>query len=178
MVALDKLASTGNRPVVPALGVQSEYGFSVSPYTLGGGSSITPQPITPTSAPDPRRERATGFDAWQAAGVDSMVVVPRASTHLEYTDIPLALPASRYGQDVTSHYVQAWLDKYLKHDPAADDALLAPQFSYDEPTASGAWKPVTLDRDAQLSYQFCSAYSWTRSTGGRAAVEDVNGVGC
>ena len=54
-----------------------------------------------------------------------MVIVPRASTHLEYTDIPYVLPASRYGQDVASHYTQAWLGKYLQHDPAADDALLA-----------------------------------------------------
>ena len=44
-----------------------------------------------------------------------MLVVPRASTHLEYTDIPLVLPASRYGQALSSLYVQAWLDRYLKH---------------------------------------------------------------
>ena len=46
--------------------------------------------------------------------VDSMLVVPRASTHLEYTDIPYVLPASRQGQALTSVYVQAWLDRYLK----------------------------------------------------------------
>ena len=51
-----------------------------------------------------------------------MLVVPRASTHLEYTDIPLVLPASRYGQDLSSHYVQAWLDRYLKH--RSNDAAL------------------------------------------------------
>ena len=57
-----------------------------------------------------------------------MVIVPRASTHLEYTDIAYALPASRYGQDVTSDYVQAWLDRYLKHQPhaAAGNALPLP----------------------------------------------------
>ena len=27
-----------------------------------------------------------------------MLIVPRASTHLEYTDISYVLPASRYGQ--------------------------------------------------------------------------------
>jgi hypothetical protein len=164
--------------VVPALGVQSEYGFTVSPYPLSGGSSLTPQPVPFGQAPDPRREQATGYDAWRAAGVDSMVVVPRASTHLEYTDIPLALPASRYGQDVTSHYVQAWLDKYLKHDPAADAALLATNVRYLEPTSSGAWKPVTLDRNRQLSYAFCSGYDWQLATGGRATSRDINGVGC
>ncbi len=188
-VALDKLSSgqSGSnppgvsipptKPVVPALGVQSEYGFTVEPYPLNGGS-LTPSPVPPGQAPDPRREQKTGYDAWRAAHVDSMIVVPRASTHLEYTDIPLALPASRYGQDVASHYTQAWLDKYLKRDPAADAALLATSFRYLEPTSSGAWKPVTLDRNRQLSYGFCSGYDWTRAGGGQAANQDINGVGC
>jgi hypothetical protein len=107
-----------------------------------------------------------------------MVVVPRASTHLEYTDIPLALPASRYGQDVASHYAQAWLDKYLKNKRSADTALLATSFKYFEPTSSGAWKAITLQRNPHLSYQFCSAYSWARTGGGRASSKDINGVGC
>ncbi len=125
VVALDKLnggSGLGNGmyegavvPTVPALAVQSEYGFTVNPYVLSGGSSIVPQPTPPDQRPDPRREQQTGFDAWRKAGVDTMLVVPRASTHLEYTDIPLALPASRYGQALTSVYVQAWLDRYLKH---------------------------------------------------------------
>jgi hypothetical protein len=77
-------------------------------------------------APDPRREEKTGFNGYRKAGVDTMLIVPRASTHLEYTDINFALPASRYGQDVSSYYLQAWLDKYLKHDPSADGRLLSP----------------------------------------------------
>lgn len=43
----------------------------------------------------PGRERASGFDGWREAGKDALVIVPRASTHLEYSDIPLVLPASR-----------------------------------------------------------------------------------
>ena len=120
VVALDKLGASvtgggaeGVEPVVPALGVQSEYGFTVSPAALSGGSSLRPEPSP--DGPDPRRERATGWEAWDAAGVDSMLVVPRSSTHLEYTDIPLALPASRWGQALTSAVVQRWLDHYLKH---------------------------------------------------------------
>ena len=122
VVALDKLTGpSGAGPARrrrqqagrPGAGVQSEYGFTVSPYLLSGGSSLTPSPSP--DGPDPRRERETGYDAWQQAGVDSMLVVPRASTHLEYTDIPLVLPASRYGQALASHYTQAWLDRYLKH---------------------------------------------------------------
>src|SRR5690349_20873105 len=49
VVALDKLTGpdasgpldgNGNKPVVPALGMQSEYGFTVSPYLTSGGSSL------------------------------------------------------------------------------------------------------------------------------------------
>ncbi|GAA4126700.1 hypothetical protein GCM10022215_36590 [Nocardioides fonticola] len=170
VVALDKLRGDGGvRPSVPALAVQSEYGFTVQPWWLGGGG-ITPAPSP--SGPDPMRERRTGFEAWRKAGLDTMLVVPRASTHLEYTDIPLVLPASRYGQDLTSVYVQAWLDRYLKH---ADDlpVLLGGRFRYLEPQGGGVWAPVTLRRDDLLSFYYCSAYD----VAGRRDL-DIAGVGC
>jgi alpha-beta hydrolase superfamily lysophospholipase len=166
VVALDKLQGPGSngiatnpaKPVVPALAVQSEYGFTVNPYYMSGGSSLNPQPTSPQQAPNPKREQLTGFDAWRNAGVDTMLVVPRASTHLEYTDIPYMLPASRYGQDFTSHYVQAWLDRYLKHQSGAP--LLAPSFNYLEPKAVGDWEPVALDRAKQLSFYYCSGWDF------------------
>ena len=177
VVALDKLRGDDQiRPAVPALAVQSEYGFSVSPWFTSAGSSLSPQPSP--EGPDPLRERATGFDAWRAAGIDSMLVVPRASTHLEYTDIPLVLPASRYGQDLTSVYTQLWLDRYLKHrDNTA--ALLGGRFRYLEPVGEGRWSPVTLRRNKLLSFYYCSAYS-LGARGGSAArrTGDVTGVGC
>jgi hypothetical protein len=117
-----------------------------------------PQPGSLDQAPDPKREQATGFDAWRKAGVDSMLIVPRASTHLEYTDIAYALPASRYGQDFTSYYVQAWLDRYLKHKSGAP--LLATSMKYLEPVAVGKWAPVTLDRAKQLSFYYCSGWAF------------------
>jgi dienelactone hydrolase len=166
VVALDKLTGpgasgpldgSGNKPVVPGLGMQSEYGFTVSPYLASSGSSLTPEPSP--GGPDPKRERATGYDAWRKAGVDSMVVVPRASTHLDYTDIPLVLPASRYGQDLSSHYVQAWLDRYLKH-RSNDAALTGDTFRYLEPAGNGVWAPVTLHRASLLSFYYCSAYGF------------------
>lgn len=183
VVALDKLAGpdsagpldgSGNVPVVPALAVQSEYGFSVSPWFLSGGNSLNPEPSP--DGPDPMRERATGFDAWRAAGVDSMLVVPRASTHLEYTDIPLVLPASRYGQDLTSVYVQSWLDRYLKHRDNTR-ALLGKRFRYLEPVGDGVWSPVRLTRKPLLSFYYCSAYA-VRTDAGLRTSGDVTGVGC
>jgi len=184
VVALDKLAgassSTGapgsaggtpNTPTVPALAIQSEYGFTVAPYFLAGESSLEPG----FGLPDPMRERVTGFDAWAEAGVDTMLIVPRASTHLEYTDIPYVLPASRYGQALTSTYVQLWLDKYLKH-VANDAALLGTSWSYLEPRGKGVWAPVTLDRAAALSFYFCSAYDLT-AQGSALRNPDIGGVG-
>jgi hypothetical protein len=131
VVALDKLQGPGDngiatnksKPVVPALAIQSEYGFNVYPYWMAGGSSIQPAPQSPDQAPNPKREQLTGFDAWRKAGIDTMLVVPRASTHLEYTDIAYALPASRYGQDFSSYYVQAWLARYLKHQGEPSEAV-------------------------------------------------------
>ncbi|MBW8752269.1 MAG: alpha/beta hydrolase [Propionibacteriales bacterium] len=183
VVALDKLAgpsdpalpgagsNTDNRPVVPALAIQSEYGFTVAPYFLSGGSSLLPT----AGNPDPMRERRTGFDDWRAAGVDSMLVVPRASTHLEYADIPYVLPASRWGQDLTSGYVQEWLDRYLKH-RSNDAELLSPTAAYLEPRGRGVWAPVVLDRPSLLSFYYCSAYAFGSGVD-RHVNSDVGGVG-
>ena len=188
VVALDKLAGphgpvlagagdpADNTPVVPALAIQSEYGFTVTPYLLSGGTSLVPGP----GLPEPMRERSTGYDDWVAAGKDAMLVVPRASTHLEYTDIPYVLPASRWGQATTSVYVQAWLDRYLKHE-GDDGALLGRSLHYLEPRGKGVWAPVTIDRDSELSFYYCSAYSFHSGADGRGPVlsdGDVAHVGC
>lgn len=211
VVALDKLGLSTNgdtnfKPVVPSMGIQSEYGFNVWPYWMSGGSSIAAQPQPPDQAPDPKREEKTGFDLWRKAGVDTMVVVPRASTHLEYTDIAYALPASRYGQDVASVYTQAWLDRYLKHEgePVAKpkaktrakkhskrkrrakarksssyaDPLLATDFTYLEPVDVGKWEPVKLERAKQLSFYYCSGYAFRDpQTRQMKTNADIGGVG-
>jgi dienelactone hydrolase len=189
VVALDKLAGPGNgsdsgplngdgvKPTIPALGVQSEYGFGVNPYTFSGGSSVTPTPSAPDKAPDPKREEKTGFDPWRKAGVDTMLVVPRASTHLEYTDIAYALPASRYGQALTSVYVQAWLDRYLRHQGTAK-RLLKPSYTYLEPgPEAGRFHPIQLKRADLLSFYYCSGYD-LRDRGQRYTSVDIAGVGC
>jgi dienelactone hydrolase len=183
-VALDKLSASGSfiqdqkvTPTVPSLGVQSEYGFNVEPYWMMGASSVSPSPGSPQQGPDPKREESTGFTGWRRAGVDSMVIVPRASTHLEYTDINYALPASRYGQDVASYYVQAWLDRYLKHDRGAERRLLAGRLGYLEPVGQGRWAPVALKRADRLSFYFCSGYAFRSNAGRLLQSLDVGGVG-
>ena len=183
VVALDKLAGSQTQgpldagdfdPVVPALAVQSEYGFSVSPWWMSGGSSLQPQPSP--DGPDPRREKRTGYQFWTKKRTDAMLVVPRASTHLEYTDIPLVLPASRWGQALASHQTQAWLDRYLKH-RRNDRALLGRRFTYLEPTGQGRWDEVSLKRSPLMSFYYCSAYRFT--SGDRVRRDgDWTGVGC
>ena len=150
VVALDKLSAGDGgsssrsraravKPVVPALGVQSEYGFNVEPYYAERRLVAHPRAPTPPDPgrPTPEREEKTGFDGWRKAGVDTMVIVPRASTHLEYTDISYALPACRYGQDVASDYAQAWLGTLPQARPRRARRLLATSFRYLEPTSSG-----------------------------------------
>jgi hypothetical protein len=106
-----------------------------------------------------------------------MLIVPRASTHLDYTDLPLVLPASRYGQALASVYTQAWLDRYLRGDRTADARLLATRHTYLEPQGSGVWAPITLDRDALLSTYFCSGYDFRTAAGARARDLDPGRVG-
>lgn len=161
-------------PRVPALAVQSEYGFTVAPYLLAAGSSLVPSP-TP-GGPDPRRERQAGYDRWAKSRHDAMLVVPRASTHLDYTDIPLVLPASRHGQALTSVYVQRWLDRYLKH-RGGPQTLLKRSFRYLEPTAGNGRRAIRLQRDPLLSFYYCSAYDLGRGNE-RRSDGDLTGVGC
>ncbi len=202
-VAFDKITATANAisddeallgalpgpvvPVVPTLGIQSEYGFEPQPYWEASCSSFEPCPLAPggsisapdlSKAPDPNREEATGFDIWVAHGVDSMVVVPRASTHLDYTDESPVLPASRWGQAMASYYTQAWLDKYLKHEPGADGRLLARTLSYLEPVGGGVWRPVTIDRNQDLSFYFCSGYRFHLAGGAVTSDLDIVHDGC
>ena len=216
IVALDKLTATCDAisddeaeitmpaipcpitPEVPALGIQSEYGFAPQPYWEASCSSFEPCPAAPDAsyappnidqAPDPNREEKTGFDTWQAAGADSMVIVPRASTHLDYTDEPPSLPASQWGQAMASYYVQAWLDKYLKGDEqnvgnlenGGAPHLLATSLTYLDPTPQGIWKPVSLNRDGHLSFYFCSGYAFDVHNGSPTSSvvdDDITGDGC
>jgi dienelactone hydrolase len=197
VVALDKLtatpaaisddeAETGSLPgpvvpKVPALALQSEYGFEPQPYFVADCSSFEPC-LTGApdldAAPDPDREEATGFDTWRAAGVDSMIIVPRASTHLIYTDAPPVLPATVNGQEMASYYVQAWLAKYLKHDPDAGYQLLSPTIRYVGPDQAGRWSMHAFNRDDNLSFYFCSGYQFNGPGGRIFADPDLTGDGC
>jgi dienelactone hydrolase len=103
---------SGDTSRVPALGLSNDYGFWVEPTN---------------EAPDPLAKQS-GYSALAQAGIDTAEVVLRGATHLEYTYIPLVLPASRLGERFASHYTVAWFDRYLKGDPAAYSRLTATEF--------------------------------------------------
>lgn len=187
LVAFDKLndapSSTGRAyaPVVPALGVQSEYFLNPVPYydNAGNGPGAPSSAPDPTVAPDPYREVKTGYEHWARARVDSMMLTLRRSTHIEYVDIPFILTASRYGQAISSAYMVNWLERYITHDAAADARLKATAFQVLEPQGVGTWGLTpTLTRDDNLSFYFCSAWRYHDMSGGLVERVDPVGDGC
>ena len=109
-VAPENLSTDVTR--VPALGISNDYFFN-------------PQPNR--SAPD-YESKVGAFNTLSEAGVDTAEVVIRAGTHLEYTYIPLVLPASRLGERIASYYTVAWFDRYLKGDATGYDRVVATTF--------------------------------------------------
>lgn len=107
----------------PALGIGADYYFKVVPTpeapepakanTQGGrGRGAEPHP------------KDLGYQELKGAGVDTMLVVLRAGTHLDFS--LFGGPASRYGESVINYYTLAWFDRYLKG--AHDSALAADAF--------------------------------------------------
>ena len=114
----------GVRIRTPALGFGADYNFTISPYTEppeparvntqgGRGRGAEPHP------------KDLGFQEVRGAGVDSMLLVLRAATHLDFS--LFGGPASRYGESAVNYYTLAWFDRYLKglHDPAVAPGAVA-----------------------------------------------------
>jgi dienelactone hydrolase len=110
IVAWDPAASfafTGVTPRVPTM-------IQVADYTLSQGP--VPRAQKPTPAPG---SKYTFFDTIRAAGVDTMQIAPRASTHLDWTHFAAANPFGPsidhgvYGEIVATYYTLAWLGRYV-----------------------------------------------------------------
>ena len=168
----------------PAIGISNDYGFWMEP------TSERPDPL----------EKQGGYSTLAAAGIDTQEVVLRGATHLEYTYIPLVLPASRLGERFASHYTVAWFDRYLKGDAAAFDRLTttvfdggadsssigAGDFSAEaalatptDPEAGNVpYKIEGMPVEHALSFYYGSAYSLTDpATGAKATCADM-AAGC
>lgn len=107
----------------PALGFGADYNFTIAPYTeppepakvntqAGRGRGAEPHP------------KDLGYQEVRTAGVDSMLLVLRAATHLDFS--LFGGPASRYGESAINYYTLAWFDRYLKG--ARDPAVAADAF--------------------------------------------------
>ena len=147
--------------------------------------------------PDPRGpgNKDVDFVRTAAAGKDAMKIALRAATHLDFSVVPTGV-GSRYGQQVTSYFTLAWMDRYVRGARAGGQALAADarrrltaatfdasadvhQLSggtYDPATGQNvgaliAGRPV---RDL-LSFHFRSAWSLD---GGRRVCEDIRAGGC
>lgn len=90
-------------PRIPTMIQVADYPLSTGPI---------PRTEKPTPAPG---SKYTYFDTIRAAGVDTMQVALRASTHLDWQRFPSdpSRPHSIYGETVATYYTLAWLDRYL-----------------------------------------------------------------
>jgi dienelactone hydrolase len=170
-------------PRVPALGITNDYMFNVQPAA---------------SPPDPHAKDA-GFRQLEQAGIDSQMVAIRGGTHLEYTYVPLVLPASQKGERIASYYTRAWFDRYLRGDRTGFSRLTATTFdgsidasaigtgSSDAAAAAASptdrWAgnvPHTIEgvpvKDA-VSFYYLSQYALRGPDGRRRTCEDMR-AGC
>lgn len=83
---------------------------------------VAPLPFVNPAVVRPVYEKLTG---------DRAFIVAEASSHAQWTNYPL-LPTAEWGFEIASTYSIAWMDRYLRHDPAAITVLRSaqPHLSY------------------------------------------------
>ncbi len=137
----------------PGLSVTGDYVVAPAPYVL---------------APDPSAKSRASL-AYSQAGVDSAAIIMRGGDHFDGADSVELLPSSLRGRDMITWYTTAWFDKYLAHDPSADDRLIDPPWRADAGTAA-----VDPSRDPNAySYHYRSRTDITLVDGARHDCEDL-----
>jgi dienelactone hydrolase len=123
IVSFDDLDATYPADVVPSLHAPTLF------FSADYAFPQPPLPKNPQSPPDPSQHLAA-YQQLAAAGVDTMEITPRASTHYEwsYQPFPASLPASRLGELMSGYYTLAWFDRYLKGQQSALARLTATRF--------------------------------------------------
>ncbi|HVX17901.1 MAG TPA: hypothetical protein VHA73_07695 [Acidimicrobiales bacterium] len=145
-------------------------------------------PMNPLDPPNPDQHLLAAYRQLQHAGVDTMNVTTRASTHYEfgYQPFPASLQASRYGERVAFYYSLAWFDWYLRGDPSGLRRLTARQYDGSSDAHSigagtyedGQNVPYRIAGKCVsnlLSFYFHSAY-WL--DGGQITSGDLRARGC
>jgi hypothetical protein len=176
-------------PMPPDLAMRTPAMFQIADYLCQQVPVCVPQPYTEPPNPDGPGNKGEDFQRVSAAGVDSMQIALRASTHLDWTQFSPGT-GSRFGAAVSFYYTLAWFDRYLKRGTASKEALarlVATRFddSGDVHNISGgAFDPATASNVPafiggqpvadRLSFEFRSAYFLD---GGRRRCADMR-TGC
>ncbi|MGH7805629.1 MAG: hypothetical protein ACREQJ_14875 [Candidatus Binatia bacterium] len=146
-----------------------------APALVKPALAITADYLAPSlyfAPPDPTLKSAASL-AYSAAGADTGSIIVRGGNHLEFTDIPGAIPTSLRGIDLATWYTAAWFTKYLLEDPAADAMLLTTRWRDDARTAA-----VDPGKDANLfSWHYRSRLDVALAAGGRFVCENLR-AGC
>lgn len=106
---------------VPALGIGADYYFTPRPY------AEAPEPATSNGEGGrgcgfSAHPKDLGYQEMRADGVDTLLFILRAGTHLDFTPTTRGPSGSRYGQAVSLYLTLAWFDRYLR---GLDDPALA-----------------------------------------------------
>jgi dienelactone hydrolase len=139
---------------------------------------LVPQPYT--ADPDPQSKNA-GFNAYKAAGVDSMQVNIRGGSHYEFSFLPgntINFPfgqATLRGMHMVNWYTDAWFDRYVKGDGTADARLLSDRWRDD---AIGRGVDLNTPPDGNLySFYLRSRYDFNGADGTQLTCDDMR-AGC
>jgi dienelactone hydrolase len=104
-------------PMPPHLAIRTPAMFQIADYLCQRSPLCVPQPYTEPPNPAGPGDKGEDFKRVKAAGVDTMQMSPRASTHLDFTQFSPGT-GSRYGAAVSFYYTLAWFDRYLKGEKA------------------------------------------------------------
>lgn len=200
VVAWDRSGRYGlpKRITVPSLYVIADHGFTPE------AQQEPPNPQGYVAGTVDPGDKHQDYDRAVADGIDSMKLVLRAATHLDW--VPRASAASRYGEAVSMYYTLAWFDRYLKgrtEPQAARDGyrrLTAPVFDgssdqhnisqgvFDPALAAQSGEPYGGNRPYllqglpvrdRLSFYYLSKCSLRPPTGKTRSVSgDMRAAGC
>ena len=86
--------------------------FFVGDYACQDSPICFPEPYPEPPSGEGPGDRGKEYDIVRGAGVDSMKIVLRASTHLDWT--PSEPAGNRYAETVSVYYTLSWFDRYLR----------------------------------------------------------------
>lgn len=139
-------------PRVPALDLPSDFGALAAPHLLG----------------EKKDHFMPAFNLWKSKGLSTMVVVPHASTHTQYSQNPF-IPASSWCGNpeveecdtgwvipMATHYTVAWFDRWLK---------LPGEMGFDTADSRLLDNGNSLTGAVNMSWHYRSARSFTDRNG-------------